>query len=103
MNIHSILHHLTNLQCSEQRNNVCSLNFLFLFNYLFFLLNVDTSKNKKNVGNAAKGKDFKKDYNLSSYKIIFQLAIKQDNVVYISNIACETETIDERKFSTSKY
>jgi hypothetical protein len=28
------------------------------------------------------------------------LALKQDNVVYISNIVCETETIDERKFNT---
>lgn len=60
---------------------------------------IDLGKNTRNVGNAAKGKIFKKDYNLLSYKIVFQLALKQDNVVYISNIACETDTIDERKFS----
>jgi len=50
-----------------------------------------------------KGKRFKEEYNLLSYKIIFQLALKQDNVIYISNIACETETINERKFSRLKY
>jgi len=76
------------------------LTCLFLFNCLFFLkLTIDTSKNKKSVGNAAKGKDFKKDYNLLSYKIMFQLALKHGNIVFISNIACETETVDERKFS----
>jgi hypothetical protein len=25
--------------------------------------------------------------------------LKQDNVVYISNISCETDVVDERKFS----
>ncbi len=61
------------------------------------------SENKKNVGKAAKAKDFKREYNLLSYKFIFQLAVKQNNVVYISNISCETEVIDERKFSRLKY
>jgi hypothetical protein len=59
---------------------------------------IDASKNKRNIGNAAKGKQFKEDYNLLSYKLVFQLALKQDNVVYISHITCETNTIDERKF-----
>jgi hypothetical protein len=59
------------------------------------------SKNKRNIGNAAKGKQFKEDYNLLSYKLVFQLALKQDNVVYISHITCETNTIDEQKAPTS--
>ena len=54
------------------------------------------------MGNAAKGKCFTRDYHLLSYKIIFQLAVKQENVVYISDISCETEIVDERKFSRMK-
>ncbi len=81
----------------EQRENVCSFSFFsFILIIIFFC--IDTSQTKKNIGNAAKGKQFKEDYNLLSYKLVFQLAVEQDNVIYISHITCETDTIDERKF-----
>lgn len=56
-------------------------------------------KNGKNTNVAAKAKDFKKEYNLLSYKIVFQLALKGDKVIYISHITGETEVVDECKFS----
>jgi hypothetical protein len=59
------------------------LSFLFM---LFYCVNLDAGTDNRNVGNAAKGKDFKREYELLSYKIIFQLALKENNVVYISNI-----------------
>jgi len=65
-------------------------------------LNLDVSSNPKSVGVAARGKDFKRDYNLLSYKIIFQLAVKEDDVIYISEISCATENIHEGKLLKNK-
>ncbi len=76
--------------------------FLLIFNNLF-LFNIDAIPDEPDMEKVRKGKRFKEEYNLLSYKIIFQLALKQDNVIYISNITCETETINERKFSRLKY
>lgn len=52
---------------------------------------------------AAKGKQFIVDYDLLSYKIIFQLANKQGNTILISHIQCETNTINERKYILLKH
>lgn len=60
------------------------------------------SSNKRSVGVAAIGKDFKHDYDLLSYRIVFQLALLQDNVVYISNISCQTEDIHEKAAQGTK-
>ncbi|CAF2652469.1 unnamed protein product [Rotaria sp. Silwood2] len=36
------------------------------------------------------------DYNLLSYKLVFQLALKEDNMIYISNVVCETDIVHEQ-------
>ncbi|CAF0936294.1 unnamed protein product [Adineta ricciae] len=54
-----------------------------------------TVPNEPNMDNVPKGKRFKTEYNLSFYKFVFHLAMKQDQVVYISNNTCETNLIDE--------
>lgn len=59
---------------------------------------LDVGNGKKKMSNAAKGKAFKVEYNLLSYKLIFQLALKEDNVIFISHTTCETEPIDESMF-----
>ncbi|CAF3947331.1 unnamed protein product [Rotaria sp. Silwood2] len=52
--------------------------------------------NDPNMEQVPKGKCFKRDYDLLSYKLFFQLALKEGNVIYISNITCETEVVHER-------
>jgi hypothetical protein len=101
--IRLISYHSMHIQCLEQLKHVCVVNFfLLVFNNLF-LFNIDAIPAEPDMEKVRKGKLFKEEYNLLSYKIIFQLALKQDNVIYISNITCETETINERKFSRLKY
>jgi hypothetical protein len=95
MNTHLTLQHLMHLPCLDQLKNVCIFIFLII---LFDWLILDSSTNNKKAGNAAKAKDFKRDYDLLSYKFVFQLALKENNVVYISNITCETDIIEESKF-----
>ncbi|CAF4610970.1 unnamed protein product [Rotaria sp. Silwood1] len=69
----------------------------------FNLLTVDritekyTLTNEDDIGKVAKGKQLTIDYDLLCYKIIFQLALKQENIFMISNIKCETEIINEQK------
>ena len=45
----------------------------------------------------AKGKQFMKDYQLFCYKFIFQLALKDDQMISISNHQCESQLVNERK------
>ncbi|CAF2464855.1 unnamed protein product [Rotaria sp. Silwood2] len=52
--------------------------------------------NDPNMEQVPKGKCFKRDYDLLSYKLFFQLALKEGNVIYISNITCETEVVHEQ-------
>ncbi|CAF1045599.1 unnamed protein product [Adineta ricciae] len=54
-----------------------------------------TVPNEPNMDNVPRGKRFKAEYNLSVYKFVFHLAMKQDQVVYITNNTCETNLIDE--------
>ncbi|CAF4246418.1 unnamed protein product [Rotaria sordida] len=55
-----------------------------------------TVLNDPSMEKVPKGKCFKKDYNLLSYKLIFQLALKQNNIIYISNVTCETDVVHEQ-------
>ncbi|CAF1060965.1 unnamed protein product [Rotaria sordida] len=79
--------------------------------YTFDLTSFDTSTveritekytlaNEDSIGKVAKGKQFTIDYDLLCYKIIFQLALKQDNIFIISHIKCETDIINEQKTAT---
>ena len=78
--------------------------YLFLFFLIhFFLLIIDAVTGKDTNGQAAKGKRFTVDYDLLCYKIVFQLAVKQDNIIMISHIKCETNIINERKYITLTY
>ncbi|CAM2720274.1 unnamed protein product [Rotaria socialis] len=52
--------------------------------------------NDNTMEKVAKGKLFKIDFNLASYKLIFQLALKENNSIHISNISCQTEDIHEQ-------
>ena len=67
------------------------------------MLIVDTLINENAITKAAKGKQFIIDYDLLCYKIVFQLAFKQDNNFQISNIKCETNIVNEREYSTLMY
>jgi hypothetical protein len=71
--------------------------FLFLIICVFVLLNIDTVTNDDAITKAAKGKQFTTEYDLLCYKIVFQLALKQDNSFNISQIKCETNIINERE------
>ncbi len=67
------------------------------------MLNIDTATGKDINGQAAKGKQFTIDFNLPCYKFVFQLAVKQGDIVIISHIKCETNIINERKYFTLTY
>ncbi|CAF1264677.1 unnamed protein product [Adineta steineri] len=55
-----------------------------------------TTINDDKITNAAKGKQFTTDYDLHSYKFVFQLALKQDDIFKIFlNVKCETNIINE--------
>ncbi|UJR25787.1 hypothetical protein I4U23_007137 [Adineta vaga] len=77
--------------------------------YTFNLTSFDTSiyermtekytiPNEERISKTAKGKQFTNDYDLNCYKIIFQLAVKQENTFHILDIKCETNLIGERKY-----
>ncbi|CAF0935011.1 unnamed protein product [Adineta steineri] len=53
-------------------------------------------KNESDTSKVPKAKIFKQQYDLSSYQFIFHLALKEDNVVYISNITCDSDVIHEQ-------
>ncbi|CAF1360879.1 unnamed protein product [Adineta steineri] len=56
--------------------------------------------NEDKTTKAAKGKQFTTDYDLHSYKFVFQLALKQDDIFKIFlNVKCETNIINEQKTS----
>ncbi|CAF3428501.1 unnamed protein product [Rotaria sp. Silwood1] len=55
-----------------------------------------TVLNDPNMDIVPKGKCFKQHYDLLSYKLVFQLALKENNIIYISNITCETEVVHEQ-------
>ncbi|CAM4787108.1 unnamed protein product [Rotaria magnacalcarata] len=52
--------------------------------------------NDNTIEKVAKGKLFKTEFNLTSYKLIFQLALKEDNFIHISNMSCQTEDVHEQ-------
>ncbi|UJR25789.1 hypothetical protein I4U23_007139 [Adineta vaga] len=62
-----------------------------------FLL--DENKNAKGI--VAKAKAFRDIYHLKSSRIACQLLIKQGNTWYPTNIACETNLMDEKENQTS--
>ncbi len=78
-------------------------HLFFLFDQFFFLLYIDTLINEDAISKTAKGKQFTDDYDLLCYKIVFQLALKQDNIFTISHIKCETKIINEREYTTLIY
>ncbi|CAF4318825.1 unnamed protein product, partial [Adineta steineri] len=53
-------------------------------------------ENESDTTKVQKAKIFKQQYNLLSYQFIFHLALKEDNVVYISNITCDSDVIHEQ-------
>ncbi|CAM4745562.1 unnamed protein product [Rotaria magnacalcarata] len=52
---------------------------------------------KDGMTKVAIAKQFSSDYDLLCYKIIFQLAVKQDDLISILHIKCETNIINEQK------
>ena len=77
--------------------------FLFLFLIRSYCLNIDTTIDENGITKTAKGKRFIRDYDLLSYQIVFQLALKQDNFYMISHIQCGTNMINEHKRSILIY
>jgi hypothetical protein len=74
-------------------------SFVFLFS-IHSLLHIDTLVNEDAISKAAKGKQFAIDYDLLCYKIVFQLAFKRDETIFVSQIQCETNIINEREYMT---
>ncbi|CAF3745604.1 unnamed protein product [Rotaria sordida] len=68
----------------------------FNTNTMFGTTEKYTILNDHNMEKVPKVKCFKKDYDLLSYKLVFQLALKEDNMIFISNITCETEIVHEQ-------
>ncbi len=85
----------------ERITEKCLYFCLFFVNS--FLFNIDTLINEDIISKSAKGKQFTADYDLLSYKIVFQLALKQDNIFMISQIKCETNIINEREYTPLMY
>ncbi|CAF1188085.1 unnamed protein product, partial [Adineta ricciae] len=59
-----------------------------------------TIPNEDRISKVAKGKQFTSDYDLHCYKIVFQLAVKQENCICILPVTCETDLINEQKTAT---
>jgi hypothetical protein len=55
--------------------------------------------NAEKLGKVAKGKLLAKDYSLHSYKMVFQLAVKDGTACHVSRIQCETNLVNERQFT----
>ncbi|CAF1147068.1 unnamed protein product [Rotaria sordida] len=68
----------------------------FDVNTMFGTTEKYTVLNDQNMEKVQKGKCFKRDYDLLSYKLIFQLALKENNIIYILNVTCETDVIHEQ-------
>ncbi|CAF1178786.1 unnamed protein product [Rotaria sordida] len=68
----------------------------FNTNTMFGTTEKYTILNDHNMEKVPKVKCFKKNYDLLSYKLVFQLALKEDNMIFISNITCETEIVHEQ-------
>ncbi|CAF3684816.1 unnamed protein product [Rotaria sp. Silwood1] len=68
----------------------------FNTNTMFGTTEKYTVLNDQNMEKVPKVKCFRAEYNLLSYKLVFQLALKEDNMIYISNVACETDIIHEQ-------
>ncbi|CAF3689819.1 unnamed protein product [Rotaria sp. Silwood1] len=68
----------------------------FNTNTMFGTTEKYTVLNDQNMEKVPKVKCFRTEYNLLSYKLVFQLALKEDNMIYISNVACETDIIHEQ-------
>ncbi|CAF1463540.1 unnamed protein product [Rotaria sordida] len=68
----------------------------FDVNTMFGTTEKYTVLNDQNMEKVQKGKCFKRDYDLLSYKLIFQLALKENNIIYILNVTCETDVIREQ-------
>ena len=67
----------------------------------FELLVSDTIPSEDRISKAAKGKQFTSDYDLHCYKIVFQLAVKQENCICILPVTCETDLINEREYQST--
>ena len=63
----------------------------------FFLLTLDTVCNEDLIGKVAKGKLFASEYNLLTYKFVFQLAIREQDQYFVHTLQCETDLITDRK------
>ncbi|UJR23127.1 hypothetical protein I4U23_026148 [Adineta vaga] len=94
------------VDASEKKFPRASILYKKYEEYTFNLTTFDTNTmfesigtyavpNQSNMDNVPKGKRFKTEYNLSTYKFVFHLGMKQDNIIYISSITCETNLIDE--------
>ncbi|CAF3693452.1 unnamed protein product [Rotaria sp. Silwood1] len=68
----------------------------FNINTMFGTTEKYTVLNDQNMKKVRKAKCFRMDYNLLSYKLVFQLALKEDNMIYISNVVCETDIVHEQ-------
>lgn len=97
MNTHLIESRSTHIPCLARLRNVRILHFVF---HLEYFSHLDIVNGKKKISNAAIGKEFKREYNLLSYKLVFQLAFKEENMIFISHTNCETENIDESMFES---
>jgi hypothetical protein len=67
----------------------------------FLRLTTDTVCNEDLISKVAKGKLFASEYNLLTYKFVFQLAVKKDDQYFAQNIQCETDLITDREFTSS--
>ena len=61
-------------------------------------LTTDTVCNEDLISKVAKGKLFASEYNLLTYKFVFQLALKKGDQYFVDNIQCETDLITDREF-----
>jgi hypothetical protein len=66
----------------------------------FLRLTIDTVCNEDLISKVAKGKLFASEYNLLTYKFVFQLALKKDDQYFVNDIQCETDLITDREFSS---